>query len=139
MVFIKISYILIYVFTFILTYIGVKKMKKKIQKIDVANTSKFITKYNEVIAKIKKLNTVKSEYQKQILDAVKYNETNPKKLYVEQFGSSVVMVKVSQSYTLDLKKVKKDFPILDVEDKAKSKYYKLNSPKKEFTVENNND
>ena len=112
---------------------------KKIQKIDVANTSKFVTKYNEVIAKIKKLNTVKSEYQKQILDAVKYNETKPKKLYVEQFGSNVVMVKVSQSYTLDLKKVKKDFPILDVEDKSKSKYYKLNSPKKEFTVENNND
>ena len=49
------------------------------------------------------------------------------------------MCKVSQSYSLDLSEVKKEFPILDTDEKAKSKFYKLNSPRKEIVVEVNDD
>ena len=114
-------------------------MKKIAQKNKKMTMSQILTKYNSLIDDIKKLQTAKTDYNNQILKALGYNDDKPKKLYTKEIGKYIVMCKVSQSYSLDLSEVKKEFPILDTDEKAKSKFYKLNSPRKEIVVEVNND
>ena len=101
--------------------------------------SQILKNYNDVLNMIKTLNQTKSDFNNQILKALGYDENKPKKLYTKEIGKHIVMCKVSQSYSLDLSEVKKEFPILDTDEKAKSKFYKLNSPRKEIVVEVNND
>ena len=81
------------------------------------------------------MQTAKTDYNNQILKALGYDDNKPKKLYTKQIGKHIVKCKVSQSYSLNLSEVKKEFPILDTDEKAKSKFYKLNSPRKEIVVE----
>ena len=85
------------------------------------------------ILKTKKLNVLPDE------NFIEHDDNKPKKLYTKQIGKHFVMCKVSQSYSLNLSEVKKEFQILDTDEKAKSKFYKLNSPRKEIVVEVNND
>ena len=114
-------------------------MKKIAQKNKKMAISQILTKYNSLIDDIKKLQTAKTDYNNQILKALGYDDNKPKKLYTKQIGKHFVMCKVSQSYSLNLSEVKKEFPILDTDEKEKSNFYKLNSPRKEIVVEVNND
>ena len=114
-------------------------MKKIAQKNKKMTMSQILKNYNDVLNMIKTLNQTKSDFNNQILKALGYDDNKPKKLYTKQIGKHFVMCKVSQSYSLDLSEVKKEFPILDTDEKAKSKFYKLNSPRKEIVVEVNND
>ena len=114
-------------------------MKKIAQKNKKMAISQILKNYNDVLNTIKTLNQTKSDFNNQILKALGYDENKPKKLYTKEIGKHTIMCKVSQSYSLDLSEVKKEFPILDTDEKAKSKFYKLNSPRKEIVVEVNND
>ena len=114
-------------------------MKKIAQKNKKMAISQILKNYNDVLNRIKTLNQTKSDFNNQILKALGYDENKPKKLYTKEIGKYIVMCKVSQSYSLDLSEVKKEFPILDTDEKAKSKFYKLNSPRKEIVVEVNDD
>ena len=114
-------------------------MKKIAQKNKKMTMSQILKNYNDVLNMIKTLNQTKSDFNNQILKALGYDDNKPKKLYTKQIGKYIVMCKVSQSYSLDLSEVKKEFPILDTDEKAKSKFYKLNNPRKEIIVEVNND
>ena len=101
--------------------------------------SKILKNYNAVIDEIKTLNDIKKTYNEQILKALGYDENKPKKLYTKEIGRYIIVCKISQSYSLDLSEVKKEFSILDTDEKAKSKFYKLNSPRKEIIVEVNDE
>ena len=114
-------------------------MKKIAQKNKKMTMSQILKNYNDVLNMIKTLNQTKSDFNNQILKALGYDDNKPKKLYTKEIGKHIIMCKVSQSYSLDLSEVKKEFPILDTDEKAKSKFYKLNSPRKEIIVEVNND
>ena len=114
-------------------------MKKIALKNKKMTMSQILKNYNDVLNMIKTLNQTKSDFNNQILKALGYDENKPKKLYTKEIGKYIVMCKVSHSYSLDLSEVKKEFPILDTDEKAKSKFYKLNSPRKEIVVEVNND
>ena len=87
-------------------------MKKIAQKNKKMTMSQILTKYNSLIDDIKKLQTAKTDYNNQILKALGYDDNKPKKLYTKQIGKHIVMCKVSQSYSLDLSEVKKEFPKL---------------------------
>ena len=99
-------------------------MKKIALKNKKMTMSQILKNYNDVLNRIKTLNQTKSDFNN---------------LYTKEIGKHIIMCKVSQSYSLDLSEVKKEFPILDTDEKAKSKFYKLNSPRKEIIVEVNND
>ena len=114
-------------------------MKKIALKNKKMTMSQILKNYNDVLNMIKTLNQTKSDFNNQILKALGYDDNKPKKLYTKEIGKYIVMCKVSHSYSLDLSEVKKEFPILDTDEKAKSKFYKLNSPRKEIIVEVNND
>ena len=114
-------------------------MKKIALKNKKMTMSQILKNYNDVLNMIKTLNQTKSDFNNQILKALGYDDNKPKKLYTKEIGKYIVMCKVSHSYSLDLSEVKKEFPILDTDEKAKSKFYKLNSPRKEIVVEVNND
>jgi len=101
--------------------------------------SKILKNYNDVIDEIKTLNDIKKTYNEQILKALGYDENKPKKLYTKEIGRYIVVCKVSKYYSLDMVEVKKEFTVLDTDDKANSKFYKLNSPRKEIAVEVSND
>ena len=114
-------------------------MKKIALKNKKMTMSQILTKYNSLVDDIKQLQIAKNYFNHQILKKLGYDENKPKKLYTKEIGKHFIMCKITQSYSLDLSEVKKEFPILDTEDKAKSKFYKLNSPRKEIIVEVNND
>ena len=114
---------------------------KKITKIKTSKEEQTLKKYLLTVNKISQLTKVRKELMNTIInDILNVDVENSKKsLHHKTIGNVDIVLKLSNSYSINQSEIAKVIPEILTSEKSKSKYHKKNSVRKDLIVEVNND
>mgnify|MGYP003124287938 FL=1 len=125
----------------ILIHLKKGRRMKKITKIKTSKEEQTLKKYLLTVKKISQLTKVRKELMNTIInDILNVDVENSKKsLHHKTIGNVDIVLKLSNSYSINQSEIAKVIPEILTSEKSKSKYHKKNSVRKDLIVEVNND